>query len=301
MNTDILETGDLFPVSMPETVEDVQKSVSAFSAWLSKAGTSLLGFLIQLGICIVLYIIIRKVLDKLLAGLKMYMSRKQVEGTAQHFILAFIRYTVLGFTIVGMAVQLQIVQAASIAALIASAGVGISLAMQGALSNFAGGILLLVLKPFREGDYIIVTDTGVEGTVTKIELYYTTIHTLYGTTTTVPNSELTNHAVQNMSAGHRKFLSVKVGVSYHQDIEQVRGLLEEIQAAETRYIPGTTAVIVDELGESSVVMAVRGSVAAADYYPVMWSLNESILTRFKQAGIEIPYNQLAVHVVHDEK
>ncbi len=300
-STEFFEIGGLPQMSMPESVEDVQESVSAFSAWISEAGTKVLQFFIQLGICIVLFLAIRKMLDKLLTGLSAYMSRRHVEGTAQHFIVAFIRYSVLGFTLVGMAVQLHIVQAASIAALIASAGVGISLAMQGALSNFAGGILLLILKPFREGDYIVVSDAGVEGTVTKIELYYTTVRTLYGSMITVPNSELTNHAVQNMSAGHQKFLVVKVGISYRQDIEQARKLLEEIQAAQTRYVQGTTAVIVDELGENAVIMAVRGAVAAADYYPVMWAVNEAILTRFKQEGIEIPYNQLSVHVVHDDK
>ncbi len=301
MTTDILSTAELSEMTLPETVEDVHKSVSALSLWLSRAGSSILKFLLHAAVCLLIYILIRKILNLLLTMLGKYMTRRHVEPTVQHFITSLLRYAVLGFTVVSIIVELQIVQAASVAALIASAGVGISLAMQGALSNFAGGLLLLILKPFRVGDYIIVTGSSVEGTVTKVELYYTTIRALNGSTTVIPNAELTNHSVQNLSSHHQKFLVVKVGISYQQDIEQAKRILENIQANETRYIPGTTGVIVDELGANAVLMAVRGLVDSADYYPVMWSLNETILTRFAEEGIEIPYNQLDVHVISNTK
>ncbi len=281
--------------------EEAQEHVSALSIWLSQAGNTVISFLIRAIIAILIYLIIRKITDKLVATMEKYMAKHQVEPTVQHFVSALLRYGILGFTVITIIVNLHIVEASSIAALIAAGSVGISLAMQGALSNFAGGILLLILKPFREGDYIIVKDSGVEGTVTKIELYYTTIQTLLGTTTMVPNSELTNHSVQNMASERRKGLLVKVGISYNADIAKAKAVLEDIKANEPRLYPGIGQVSVDELGESAVILAIRGLVDAADYYQTLWSLNETIRIRFAKENIEIPYNQLVVHLINPKQ
>ena len=141
------------PLLLTDTidVEEAKESVSALGTWLSNFTQTALSFLVRLGIAIVIYLIVSKVLKKVLQHLTKWLEKKNTDPSVSHFMIAAIKYTVLVFTVVMIIVQLDIVEASSIAALIASAGVAISLALQGVLSNLAGGILILILRPFREG------------------------------------------------------------------------------------------------------------------------------------------------------
>ena len=121
--------------------------------------------------------------------------------------------------------QLHIVDAASIAALVASAGVGISLAMQGALSNLAGGVLLLIIRPFKKGDYIEIPNANVEGVVEEIAIYYTTIQTVAGEVIKIPNAQLTNNSVKNRSGNAIRALVINVDVDYDTEIDKARELV----------------------------------------------------------------------------
>ena len=222
------------PLLLTDTidVEEAKESVSALGTWLSNFTQTALSFLVRLGIAIVIYLIVSKVLKKVLQHLTKWLEKKNTDPSVSHFMIAAIKYTVLVFTVVMIIVQLDIVEASSIAALIASAGVAISLALQGVLSNLAGGILILILRPFREGDYIVVKDADVEGTVERIEIYYTTIRTLLGGTVSIPNSALTGNAISNVAHGGMKGICVKVGISYDADIEQVKTILWDILKSE---------------------------------------------------------------------
>ena len=204
--------------------------------------------------------------------------------------------SVLSLTVAKIDDQLNIVEASTIAALIASAGVAISLAMQGALSNFAGGILLMLNKPFRAGDYIIVKGADVEGTVEKIEIYYTTIRTLAGERILIPNSTLTGQSVVNQAQNGTKVLILRVGISYEEDIAKAKAVLQSLLEAEPRIQESLRRVVVDELGESQVTMMCIARVKAVDYNNVRFDLNERIRGTFREKGIEIPYNQLDVHI-----
>lgn len=288
--------------TLDESVEEAKESVSAFGTWLSGFTQSAISFLVRLAIAIVIYIIVSKILKKVLAHLEKWMQKRQMDPSVSHFMLAMIKYVVLVFTVVMIIVQLDIVEASSIAALIASAGVGISLALQGVLSNLAGGILILILHPFREGDYIVVKDADVEGTVKKIEIYYTTIQTLLGATVSIPNSALTDNAISNVAHDGMKGICVKVGISYDANIGEVKNVLWDIVRAEPRLHSETYAKVnVEELGDSAVVLSIRSICRAEDYYDTYWTLNETIRTRFQQEGIEIPYNQLDVHMIGEQK
>ncbi len=172
-------------------------SILNFRSWSRNIGVSALELLIRLAFCIALYFAIARILGKILDTLDRHLKKRGTAPTVRHFMHALIKATVLGFTIVTMVIQLHIVEASSIAALVAAAGVGISLAVQGVLSNFAGGVLLLLLKPFKEGDFITVKGENVQGTVEKIELYYTTIYTPEREKLVIPNSTLTNKSVVN--------------------------------------------------------------------------------------------------------
>ena len=265
-------------------------------SWFGNLGSSALDFILQCTFCVVIYYIIAKILKKLLGIMDAALEKRGTDQTARHFMITLIKTLVLGFTVISMIVQLNIVDATSIAALIATCGVGISLALEDALSNFAGGILLLTLRPFKEGDFITVKNTDISGTVTNVSLYYTTLRTTTRETLVVPNSRLTGDAVVNSGVvSGQKFLSVKVGISYHSDVDRALHILEEIMDDEPR-VTRKLRTIIDEFGESSIVIGLRCFVNLEDYMEVGWDMNAQIWKRFREEGIEIPFNQLDVHV-----
>ena len=269
--------------------------------WLQNKGLSVVDYLIKLVLAVIIYFIISKILKMVIAKIQIRLDKRGVDHIASHFILSLLKYAALVFVIVTIIIQLHIVEAASIAALIASAGVGISLAMQGALSNFAGGILLLVIKPFKKGDYIVITDKNVEGVVELIEIYYTTIKTVYGETVKIPNSQLTNNSVLNKSADSLRALVVYTGVSYDTDIEKAKEVLEKLTKDELGDVESSISVFVDELSESSVKLGVFIMVPIDRYLSLKRSINERIIKDFRENGIVIPYNKLDVHLVEGNK
>ncbi len=279
-----------------------QMDILNFDTWLAKLGSSALEFLVRAGFCILVYIVISKVLRKILGTLERHLEKRGTAPTVRHFMRALIKAVVLGFTIVTMIIQLNIVEASSIAALVASAGVGISLAAQGVLSNFAGGVLLLVLRPFREGDYISVKGEDVQGTVEKIELYYTTIFTPERERLVIPNSTLTNKSVVNSTLTEgRKRLSITVGISYREDEAKAQRILNTLMDEEPRIQEMSRRTFVEELGESSVVVGLRCIVDIRDYLDVRWDMTERIRERFREEKVEIPFNQLDVHLIRDRE
>ncbi len=277
-------------------------SILHFRSWSKNVGASALDLLVRLAFCIVLYFVIAKLLGKILGALDRHLEKRGTAPTVRHFMHALIKATVLGFTIVTMVVQLHIVEASSIAALVAAAGVGISLAVQGVLSNFAGGVLLLLLKPFKEGDFITVKGEDVQGTVEKIELYYTTIYTPDRERLVIPNSTLTNKSVVNsgLSSGEKR-LSITVGISYGEDVHRAMGILERLMDEEPRILPQNRRTFVDAMGESSVVIGLRCLVRIQDYLDVRWDMQEKIRLAFLKEGVEIPFNQLDVHLIREEQ
>lgn len=279
------------------TIADLaEESPNVLNQWLADRGEAMIDLLVRIVIALVLFFIVTRILKYVLKLLEKSLNRHKVEETAKQFILTLVRISVLTLTVVTIVVQLNIVEASSIAALIASAGVAISLAMQGALSNFAGGILLMLNKPFRAGDYIIVKGADVEGTVEKIEIYYTTIRTLAGERILIPNSTLTGQSVVNQAQNGTKVLILRVGISYEEDIAKAKAVLQSLLEAEPRIQESLRRVVVDELGESQVTMMCIARVKAVDYNNVRFDLNERIRGTFREEGIEIPYNQLDVHI-----
>ena len=269
--------------------------------WLQNKGQNVFDLLIKIIVAIIIYYVIRKVLIILINRVQKRLDKRGTDPIASHFALGVLKYSVLIFVFVTIITQLHIVEAASIAALIASAGVGISLAMQGALSNFAGGILLLLIKPFKKGDYIVITDKNVEGEVELIEIYYTTIRTVYGEVVKIPNSQLTNNSVLNKSSDSVRALVINVGVSYDTDIEKAKGILENLTKEELGDVESNISVFVDELSESSVKLGIFIMVPVERYLMIKRSINERIINDFTENGIKIPYNQLDVHLVESQK
>lgn len=271
-------------------------SFDDLSKFINGKGMSILDFLIKIVLAIVLYVIAHKLLKYIIGRIQKRLDKHGVDPIASHFVLSLIKYLILVFLVFTIITQLNIVAVTSIAALIASAGVGISLAMQGALSNFAGGVLLLMIKPFKKGDYIVIPNANVEGVVEIIEIYYTTIHTIYGETIKIPNSQLTNNSVINKSSNDMRVLVINVNVSYDSDIDKIREVIQGILDGENRIEHGNTQIFVDELSESGVKIAALMTLKVTDYLSVKRDINERILKEFRKNNIEIPYNQLDIHI-----
>ena len=186
--------------------------------------------------------------------------------------------------------------AASVVALLGSAGVALGLAVQGSLSNFAGGVLILLLKPFKVGDYII-TNNGNEGTVIEIQIFYTKLTTGDNRLVVIPNGELSNSSMINASAMPRRRIDIPVGISYQADIRQAREVLMKLLESDDKVLKDQDRkVYVDSLGESAVMLGVRCYVESGDFWETKWRLTENIKYALDEAGISIPYNQLDVHL-----
>ena len=266
--------------------------------WINGKGISLLDYLLKFLIALIVYVIVSKILKKVVKAISSRLDTRGVDPIASRFILNLIKYGIQIFIVVTIISKLHIVEITSIAALIASAGVGISLAMQGALSNFAGGVLLLVIRPFKKGDYIEIPNANVEGVVEEIAIYYTTIKTVFGETIKIPNSQLTNNSVKNRSGDDKRALVINVDVDYDTDIDKARAIVMELIKSEENIINGTENVFVDELGAHGVKLGVFGMVPVTSYIAVKRSLNEKILKAFRENDIEIPFNKLDVTLLN---
>ena len=272
-------------------------SMEDMKNWLHDKGNFFFDFLIKLVIAIVLYVILSKILKKIAASIQAKLDNKGVDQTASHFVINLVRYCILVFAVFTIITQLKIVEVTSIAALVASAGVGISLAMQGALSNFAGGILLLALKPFKKGDYIVIPGANIEGTVEEIEIYYTTINTILGEVVKIPNSQLTNNSVINRKGNENRALLIKVNIAYDSDIEKTKTVLKTMLDSQDKILGAPRDVFVEELSDHSIVMGLFCMVPVNEYNNVRRQLNEKTLQVLKENDIVIPFNQLDVHVI----
>lgn len=207
-------------------------------------------------------------------------------------LLKAVLYVVLIFTIAsGFGVD-----AASIVALLGSAGVAVGLAIQGSLSNFAGGVLILLLKPFKVGDYIKEDSNGNEGTVVEIQLFYTKLATPDNRIIVLPNGTLANTSMTNVTEAAVRRLDIYVGIAYDSSIKQAREvLIAMLQADETTLKDKELRVFVDELAESCIRLDIRCWVNKEDYWETKWRLTEETKYALDAAGIVIPFPQVDVH------
>lgn len=235
--------------------------------------------------------VIRKLLSLIERGLTVRQQKGMDSGLAK-FLLSLCRvgmYTVLFvllFELLGLPIT-------SVATILGSAGLAIGLALQGSLSNFAGGVLILLTKPFRVGDYIVAS--GLEGTVKDIGICYTRLLTPDNRTVIMPNGSLANSNLVNVSAEPERRVDLAVPISYDDDIRGVRAMLLELAEADERVLKNKTAeVLVKEFGDSSVNLVFRCWVKKENYWPVYFSMMEEIRYAMKERGFTIPFPQLDV-------
>ena len=269
---------------MPDTVKN----------WLP----ALSGFAMDLLAAVLILIIGFKVVGAVRRMAERSFARMELELSLRKFLLSLIQvglYAVLIF----MAAERIGIQSSSIIALLGSAGVTLGLALQGSLSNFAGGVLILLVRPFKVGDYI-VSQYG-EGTVAVIGLVYTTLNTTDNKTVVIPNGSLSNSPITNATAEKFRRLDLTVGISYQADLKKAKDILLDIYTSHPKVLKDhPIQVFVDQLADSAVIIGGRGWTATDDYWQTRWDITEEIKLRLDEAGIEIPFNQMDVHVSYGE-
>lgn len=251
--------------------------------------------IVKIVLCALIYVIGKKLIAKLVRVVRAMLDKSHVSPGAATFVVSMLKIILYLTLILGIAMQFGLKES-SVAALVASGGVAIGLALQGGLSNLAGGFLILLFQPFQIGDYILTQ--GQEGTVQKIEILYTTLHTIDNRKVIVPNGNLANNVIVNVTAADRRKLEITVGISYEDSIQTAKAVLQRLLTEHPLVLHDQEAqVFVAELGESSVVLGVRCWVKTDQYFPVLWQLNEQIKEAFDEAGIHIPYPQMDVHMI----
>ena len=278
-------------------VKQSSKDILNFKEYLTEQLPALTGFCIKVVLSIIVFFVGRRIISWIVNIMRKSLERANIDAGVIQFISSAGKAVLYMLLIFNIAISLG-VKESSVAALLGTAGVTLGLALQGGLSNLAGGMMLLLFKPFQVGDYIVVNgQNGSEGTVSKVEICYTTLLSIDNKHIVIPNGTLSNSTITNVTARDQRRLEIKVGISYNADIQKAKEILEDILTDD----PDTRedeemVVFVDELAESAVIMGFRVWVDTDRYWDTRWRLNQRIKEDFDYYGIEIPYNQLDVHL-----
>ncbi|MDX1500067.1 MAG: mechanosensitive ion channel [Woeseiaceae bacterium] len=251
-------------------------------------------FGINIVTALVIFYVGRLVTNILAGGLRRVLERQQIDKTLTTFIFNLVRITLLVFVVIA-AIGALGVQTTSFIAVLGAAGLAVGLALQGSLSNFAAGVLIVLFRPYKVGDWIEAA--GIAGTVLEVQILTTVLKTGDNKRVIVPNSQIMGSIITNYSAHDTRRIDLVVGVGYGDDLDKVRATIEEVIGAEERILEDPPCqVAVSELGDSSVNFVVRPWVGTSDYWPVRFALTEAIKKRFDQEGISIPFPQRDVHI-----
>ncbi len=245
-------------------------------------------------LAVVILIIGSKLIKIIIKLLNKSHSYAKLDESVRSFLNSFIRVVLYAVLYITAATALGVPETSLVTAL-ASCGLAVGLALQGSLSNFAGGLMILIFKPFVIGDYIV--SGTFEGTVKEINVLYTVIVTLDNRTVTIPNGSISNAPVVDVTGQATRRLDISVGISYNADIDKALSVLSAL-AANNKEILQTPApqAVVDNLGESSVDLILRFWVNTENYWPVRYQMLKDVKQALDENGIEIPFPQLDVHV-----
>jgi small conductance mechanosensitive channel len=249
---------------------------------------------INIALAIVIFIVgktIIKIITNLIARL---LKKANMDIILVNFITSILRTVLLLFVIIAAMDQLG-VNTTSLVALLGAAGLAIGLALQGSLQNFAAGVMLIVFRPFKSGDFIEAA--GISGVVETISIFSSTLKTGDNREVIVPNGAIYGGVITNYSARETRRIDMVIGIGYESDIKLARDTMREIIEADERILKDPEALIaVSELADSSVNFVVRPWVKSADYWGVKFALNEKIKLAFDEKGVSIPYPQMDIHM-----
>jgi small conductance mechanosensitive channel len=265
-------------------------------AWIHSSLSGVLEFLLNIVWAVIVLIIGIKLVNWVVKLLGKALEKGKAEPGVSTFLCSLTKYA-LYFVVALVVLSTFGVTTGSVIAVLGSAGVTIGLALQGSLSNLAGGVLILLLKPFVVGDYITEMNTNQEGTVEAITIFYTRLLTTDNKRIMIPNGILSNTSIVNFTAMDKRRINLIVGVAYDSDLAKVKEVLNELVMNEpTRLGDEDTNVFVSELADSSINMGVRFWVKSEDYWTTKWRITENIKLAFDANDISIPFPQLDVQI-----
>jgi small conductance mechanosensitive channel len=300
-STALQETIDVLPSTeaAAETLTKIsgtEVDPSALEKFMTELPDKALNFGVKVLIALVFLLICWKLSNLIVKALRKSMEKAKSDESIIHFVCKFIEVGLKFLSIVLVAASLGF-NSASIVALLGSAGVAIGLAVQGTLSNLAGGVMILLVKPFKLGDYIIEDSHGHEGTVKEISLFTTKLITPDNRVIVIPNGDLSNTSLTNSTGNKVRLLQVFVGVHYSESTNKVRSVLEgAMNSSKYALKDREMLVVVNDFKDSYIEMQLRCWVKSYEFLASKWDLNERVKNALDEAGIEIPFNQVDVHM-----
>lgn len=281
--------------TIDKTTSEVNTVLDNVKQFILEQGISIL---LKIVFVLIVYFVAKKIKKVVIRLIDKALSKSSIEVSVVHFVVKLCDVLFSLVIIIAIVGYLGI-DTSSLVALVGSAGLAAGLALQGSLSNFAGGILILIMKPFKIGDYI--STSGAEGTVTGIDIFYTKITTIDNRTVVIPNGALSNANIENFTAMAFRRIILNIPVSYSENLKEVKDVLmdtiekqENIIKDSVEYAP---QVFVNAFEDSHISIGVRAWVQTETYWPTRWALLESIKNTFDEHNITIPYNQLDVNLV----
>lgn len=280
-----------------KTLSDAGLSWSGFLEFLGRNGidsTTLVTFGKNLAIALLIFCVGRLAVRLVVRALSNVMQKQDVDATLETFICNLVRAALLIVVLIAAIGALGI-QTTSFIAIFGAAGLAVGLALQGSLSNLASGVLIVLFRPYRVGDF--VEAAGIAGVIQQVQILTTVLKTGDNKQIIIPNSQIMNSIITNYSANDTRRVDMVVGVSYDDDIDKVRKTLEELIRADERILDDPQPLVaVSELADSSVNFVVRPWAKTSDYWGVMFDLTEAIKKRFDREGISFPFPQQDVHL-----
>jgi small conductance mechanosensitive channel len=269
-------------------------NIEKIEHYMQMLGEMGLQFGVQFLLAIVVYFVGNFIIKRVLSLVGKGLEKKKVEITLHQFLLSILSTLLKAIQIIILASMLGI-QTASFIAILGAAGLAIGLALQGSLANFAGGVLILLFRPFKNGDAIKAQ--GYVGSVEEIQIFNTILKTFDNQRIIIPNGLLSNGCVTNINVNGTRRVDMVFGIGYDDDIAKAKALLRTIIEADERVLKDQAVDIwVGEHGESSVNLFVRPWANAADYWGIYFDMMENVKVEFDKAGISIPFPQRDVHI-----
>ena len=249
-------------------------------------------------IALVIFYVGRTIARLVTRGLRNVMQAQEVDKILETFVSNLVYWALMFFVIIA-AINHIGVQTTSLIAVMGAAGLAVGLALQGSLANFAAGVLIVMFRPYRAGDF--VEAAGISGVVLQVQILTTVLKTSDNKQIIVPNGQIMSSIITNFSANDTRRVDMTIGVSYDDDLDKVRSTIKELVDAEDRILKDPECLIaVSELADSSVNFTVRPWVKTADYSGVMFDMTEAIKKRFDQEGISFPFPQQDVHLYNND-
>ena len=286
-----------------EITEGLQSDLSAVTEQISRTQEyidrylpSVLSFGLRLLFAVIVFLVGARLIKLLRKFIRRSMERAGADVGLMQFLDSLLK-VIFYFVLIMLIASGFGVDTTSVMALVGSAGLTIGLAFQGSLSNFAGGVLLLLIKPFKVGDYIIYVADNLEGTVTEVQMFYTTLLTADNRRVVIPNGVLSNNSLVNVTAQDKRRLDIDVGIGYDSDLKLAKELCEKLLNKEEKILDDQEhIVVVDSLADSAVMLKLRFWVRPEDYWNTKWRMTENVKILFDENGIEIPFNQVDVNI-----